>query len=77
MKFLTIVSTLVIAAGFVAACDPPAQVNCGGNVYSSDDIQTAINGAIQDSENGDDPDNYPHEVRLTLFSPLLTARSPD
>ncbi|TKY86448.1 hypothetical protein EX895_004597 [Sporisorium graminicola] len=63
MKLFATVSTLVIAAGLVAACDIPQSTNCGGNVYSYDDMNTAIQGALQDIQNDDYPDNYPHAYR--------------
>ncbi|CDU25728.1 related to ribonuclease T1 [Sporisorium scitamineum] len=63
MKFLAAVSTLALAAGLVAACDIPQSTNCGGNVYSYDDMNTAIQGALQDIQDGTFPDNYPHAYR--------------
>ncbi|SPO26274.1 Ribonuclease U2 [Ustilago trichophora] len=61
MKFFTIASTLALTIGLVATCDIPQSTNCGGNVYSYDDINTAIQGALNDVANGDRPDNYPHQ----------------
>ena len=55
MKFLAIASTLALAAGLVAACDIPQSTNCGGNVYSGDEINTAIQGALNNEANGDYP----------------------
>lgn len=68
MKFFAVTATLALAAGLVAACDIPQSTNCGGNVYSGDDINTAIQGALQDVQNGDYPDNYPHAYeRITCL----------
>ena len=76
MKFFALVSTFAVAAGLAAACDIPQSVNCGGNVYSYDDINTVIQGALNDIQNGDYPDNYPHSYRLVkgLVSSCLTIR---
>ena len=63
MKLFDIGSTLALAAGVVAACDIPQSTNCGGNVYSGDDINTAIQGALQDIQSDSYPDNYPHAYR--------------
>ncbi|SNX84699.1 probable Ribonuclease U2 [Melanopsichium pennsylvanicum] len=60
MKFFAIATTLLVAAGLATACDPPQSVDCGGNFYSSDDINKAIQAALNDVANGDLPDRYPH-----------------
>ena len=61
MKLFALASTILVAAGLAAACDIPQSSNCGGNVYSYDDINTAIQGALNDVQNGVYPDNYPHQ----------------
>ncbi|GAC92989.1 hypothetical protein PHSY_000549 [Pseudozyma hubeiensis SY62] len=63
MKFFAITSVLALAAGLGAACDIPQSTNCGGNVYSYDDMNTAIQAGLQDAQSGDRPDNYPHAYR--------------
>ncbi|KAJ9475119.1 hypothetical protein PHBOTO_005175 [Pseudozyma hubeiensis] len=63
MKFFAITSVLALAAGLVASCDIPESTNCGGNVYSYDDMNTAIQAGLQDAASGDRPDNYPHAYR--------------
>lgn len=63
MKFFDTVASMALAISLVAACSIPQSTNCGGNVYSGDDINTAIQGALQDVANGDYPDNYPHAYR--------------
>ena len=60
MKLFAIASTLLAAAGLVAACEMPSSTNCGGNVYQYSDIQTAVHAGVQDATSGDRPDNYPH-----------------
>ncbi|SOV05108.1 uncharacterized protein UDID_03174 [Ustilago sp. UG-2017a] len=60
MKPFAIASTLLAAAGLVAACEMPSSTNCGGNVYQYSDIQTAVQAGVQDATSGDRPDNYPH-----------------
>ena len=77
MKFFAIASTLAVAAGLAAACDIPSSTNCGGNVYSYNDINTAIQGAINDMNNDYYPDNYPHQVSshpAFRSSPIHAAR---
>ncbi|KAI3482385.1 hypothetical protein L1887_54940 [Cichorium endivia] len=59
MKF-TVIAPVLAFAGLAAACTPPSTTNCGGNVYSSDDINTAIQAGLDDAASGDRPDNYPH-----------------
>lgn len=62
MKFLAVASlALATVAGFVAAqSGVPDGTSCNGHYFSSDDISTAINAAIDDSNSGNYPDNYPH-----------------
>lgn len=55
MKF-TVIASLLAFAGLAAACTPPSTTNCGGNVYSSDDINTAIQAGLDDAASGDRPD---------------------
>lgn len=73
MKFFAIASSLALAAGLVAACDIPQSTNCGGNVYSYDDINTAIQGALNDVANGDYPGKFPsHHSNRSRQSSILT-----
>lgn len=65
MKFNAIASLMLVAVGIAAGCDIPQSTNCGGNVYSGDDINTAIQGALNDVANGD----YPGTCLLTWTNP--------
>lgn len=73
MKSITIALLLATAAYVTLAApssvtqkakrDVPDGTTCGNNYYSSSDIQTAINAALQDDASGDRPDN----CKLSLY----------
>ena len=62
MRF-TIFSGLFLAATALAAPLAPRQssTTCGNNYYSSDQVNDALQQGYNDYQDGDSPDNYPHQ----------------
>ena len=53
-----------VLAGLLArAASPSGTVTCGSHQYSPDAVEAAVNAGVEDMDNGDFPDNYPHQFR--------------
>lgn len=57
-----------------AASNLPDGTNCGGAYYSSDDIATAINAAIDDNNSGNRPDNCELGWSAMVWCGAVTGR---
>ncbi|KAK0555118.1 Ribonuclease U2 [Tilletia horrida] len=62
--YATTVAVLGLVSTAFAASGVPSSTNCNGRTYTSDDISTAIDAAVQDARNGEYPDSYPHNASL-------------
>ncbi|KAK0530869.1 hypothetical protein OC835_003868 [Tilletia horrida] len=59
--FASLLALSALAGAAFGASNVPSHANCNGRSYSSGDISTAINAAVQDAKSGFYPDNYPHQ----------------
>ncbi|KAK0557846.1 Ribonuclease U2 [Tilletia horrida] len=58
--YATSIAVLGLVSTAFAASGVPSSTNCNGRTYTSDDISTAIDAAVQDKASGHLVDDYPH-----------------
>lgn len=61
LKSLTLLSLAAFAFATPRPSLPSGTVTCGDNRYSVSAITAAINAGVKDMDEGDFPDDYPHQ----------------